>query len=968
MNDYPPQQDVGNRALNEFLRSIISSTAQADIDLVALINQRANFSADSLGRMELYEKLIAPLNTRWKAHRDELAMIAYLEVATELLGLYLPGDPDRGTQCFEYERALESDFPCLEDDDLLDEAIRLGREALALRPAGHPDRAPTCALFANLLAKFVEGNESETKDSEDETDDSEEEAEESKDEAEESEDEAEGNEDEALLREVIQLDREVLQLRTIGYPNRDEALRDLAASLTCLYLETEDTPLLDEVISLERDVIDLQPSGHPRRAASCASLSASLGTLHDKTEDISLVHEMIRLDREVMSLLPTDHDKRCDAYGRLASSLYLLYEDTNDEAVLDEVIQLERDALALRPAGHSRRGSACENLSTSLGIRFELTGDPTIIGEATHLHRELLALRPPDHPERASTCEDTASWLMERFFQTGDPTVLTEALHLAREALAIASPDDPGRASACDTVARVLEELYGVQDTEDKTLLQEAIRLRREVLALHPSDHPDYAYTCLNLAAALGTWSDDTDDPAAMSEAVQLERQAVASLDARHPNRGWACTNLANSLINTFEANEESCDQALLDEASKLLDEALLLYPSKHAYHWKTLQQCVRLAVARENYTLAIQLLDEAFDTSTSNIIEFLDFIIEAIESIDDSELSRSEEKALLRLHESAINRVIFATGFAVDHSAQLQRLVSGSAFGSSAFMLSTRVEELPLGLQLLERARGIIWAETLHMRNPQLVRVPEALAKKLEVLIQYSTANGPHLQKKPVPAVRDRPFLPERDRLYEQRSQLQLTLQEIRSLPGLDSFMREPTSETLQTVADHNVVVVLIEDEGTCHALIIRSSRAPLMHLPLEDIGEEGLQELTFAHSTLQQRGAATSIDDSDGQRLAMKRSQRLSAASTVLAKLWRMVVKPIMTHLDLVVRVHISVDLETCTECAQRRARVAIGLESIGARQAPWRSSPFMRQASTTARTRSAVPTTSFRRTPRL
>jgi tetratricopeptide (TPR) repeat protein len=900
MNDYPPQPDMGNRALNEFLRSIISSTAQADIDLVAHMNQCATLSADNLERMELYEKLIVPLNTRWKAHRDELALIAYLAVATELLGLYLPGDPDRGTQLYDYARALESDFPCLEDDGLLNEAIRMGREALALRPTGHPDRALICALFANLLAKYVEGNEDEIEDSEDETDDS-------KDEAVESKDEAEGNEDEALLREVIQLDREVLSLRPIGHPNRDEALRDLAASLISLYHEIENVSLLEEVISLERDVLELQPFGHPRHAASCASLSASLEALHDETEDISLVHEMIPLDREVMSLLPADHDMRSNAYGHLASSLFLLYKNTNDEAVLDEVIQLERDALARRPEGHSGRESVCENLAQSLSTKFDSTGDPTLIGEAIHLQRELLALRPPDHPERASTCDATAFWLTNRFSQTGDTTLLDEALKLGREALALAPLDDPCRLAVCDTVARALAQLYEAQNSQDATLLQEAIRLRREILALQPAGHPDHAYNCLNLAGLLDRWFDKTNDPAAMSEPVQLERQAVASLDAHHPERGWACTNLANSLISTFKANDERRDEALLDEASMLLDEALLLHPLRHPLHWKTLWQRVRLAVARKNYIFAIELLDKAFDIPTFNIFEFLDFIIGALRSLDVSELSRSEEKALLRIYESAINFVIFATGFAVSHSAQLQRLLNGSSLGSYAFVISTRVDELPLGLQLLERARGIIWAETLHMRNPQLDRVPEALAKKPEALLPHNTAKEPQLQEEPAIDARYRPFLSERDILYEQRSQLQFTLQEIRSLPGLHNFMREPTSEMLQTIADRNVVVVLVENDGDCHALIIGSSRGPLVHIALEGIGEKGPQELTLTHSTWQQRGACddSDVDAEDGQRLIMKRSQRLSAAKVVLAKLWRTVVKPIITHLGLVVRV---------------------------------------------------------------
>jgi tetratricopeptide (TPR) repeat protein len=877
MSDVSHQAGARDRALNEFLASIVGSTAQEDRDLVALIDQRAIAMEGSLYKMQVLEKLVDPLNARWKAyrwdrwkvHRGERALIAYLEVVTELLGLYVPGHPGKGTTCYKYDRILDLDCHSLESDDLLDRAIRLGREALSLRPIGHPHRATTCALLATLLAKYAAEHDNE------------------------------------LLREVIQLDREVLQLRPIGHPDRDEALRDLAASMTCLYLETEDTPLLEEVISMKREMVDLQPLDHLRRAASCVSLSASLGSLYGKTKEISLIHEAAQLNQETLSLLPLDHDKRYDAYTGLVGSLQIIYEDTKEENVLDKIIQLERDALALRPLGHPRRESACVNLTASLGTKFDSTGDPTIIGEAIHLQRELLALRPLDHPNRAWTCETTACWLMDRFAQTGDTTLLDEALRLGREALVLMSPDDPGRASAYVTVARVLQELYQAQDSKDMTLLQQAIQHWREALALQPDDHPNHTEALLGLASTLGTWYNDTDDPASMVEVVQLERRAVALLDANHTNRGSACTSLAYSLICTFNENDESRDEALLDEASVLLDEALVLHRPKHLRLWTTLHECVRLAIAREDHTSALRFLNEMFDAPPSNIIEFLNIALEDINSLEALELSRSEEKAVLRLHESAIDLVIFATGFAVGHTAQLRRLVMGSALGSYAFTLSARVDELPLGLQLLERARGIIWAETLHMRNPQLDRVPDALAKKLEDMIQRNTANGPQCEDTPLIAVHYRPFLPESDRLYEQRSQLQLTLQKIRSLPGLHGFMREPTSEMLQTIAHRNVVVVLIEDDGNCHALIIGSSPGLLVHLSLEDVDKEGLQELTFAHSSFQQRGARDNIDDLDGQRLAMKRSQRLSAARVVLAKLWRTIVKPIITHLGLAVRV---------------------------------------------------------------
>jgi hypothetical protein len=234
---------------------------------------------------------------------------------------------------------------------------------------------------------------------------------------------------------------------------------------------------------------------------------------------------------------------------------------------------------------------------------------------------------------------------MNRFDRTGDTTLLDEALKLGREALALALPDDPGRGSAAFIVAHLEGQLYQAQDSKDATLLQQAIQHGREALALLPADHLKHAEALMGLAVSLATCYNATDDPAVMIELVQLLRRAVALLDANHTSRGYACTSLAAVLISMFNADDGSRDVALLDEASTLLDEALVLHRPKHPERWKTLHQCVGLAVARKDHTLALQFLKEWFDAPTINlnIIEFLYAAVKNIKSLEGFELSRSQ-------------------------------------------------------------------------------------------------------------------------------------------------------------------------------------------------------------------------------------------------------------------------------------------------------------------------------------
>jgi tetratricopeptide (TPR) repeat protein len=909
---------------------------------------------DRSERAQMCRDLAAVLWRRWSSKGEDLALQAIIKIETEQLHLCHPTDADRAVCCASLAFSLETWFNRTGEATMLDESIGFSREALGLRPVDHPDRHISCNNLANsLLTRF-----SQTGDS-------------------------------AMLDEAIKLNREALALRPVGHPDRHHSYNNLAISLRTRFNQTGDSALLDEAIMLDREVLTLRHVGHPDRYISCNNLAISLWTRFSQTGDSALLDEAIKLNREALDLQPVGHPHRHHSCNNLATSLQLRFGQTGDSAVLNDVIELEREALALRPVGHPDRHESCNNLAISLRIRFSQTGDSALLDEAIMLDSEALALRPVGHPHRHHSCNNLASSLRTRFNQTGDSALLNDAIELEREALTLQPVGHPHRHHSCNNLASSLWTRFS--QTGDSALLDEAIKLHREALALRPDGHPDRHISCNNLAGSLRTRFSQTGDSALLDEAIMLDREALALQPVGHPDRHHSCNNLASSLQIRFS---QTGDSALLDEAIKLHREALALQPIDHPdryascinlavslrysgqFHeaaqilqqmvsltspthpgrWRVLLQYVYLDLSHPDYAAAVSHLNDMLTSPPSDIPDLLSHTIYIMGKINYNNLSQSHHQTMLQSHAKILDLVTLSVGYSLERSEQLDRAVANTDLGSHALVFARQANDLPLGLELLERARGILWSQMLHLRDPQINRVPVDLGTQLEAILRSMSPT--RAASTGDIATHDRSFLSERDVQHQQRSQLQHILQDIRSRPGLHDFMRGPDSHSLLTTAARSPVVVLVTHENDCHALIIRSPDAPLVDIQLK-IDTADLRDLTFMSSAPQQRGS--SLAPADDSR-AMHVSRKTSASQAILAKLWRSVVKPVITHLDLVVsRLGVRGVKESRLTAVNRSVKEDHGRESTGVQLARSCSYQCTRQGSTKAPVRSAAQTVS-------
>lgn len=338
-----------------------------------------------------------------------------------------------------------------------------------------------------------------------------------------------------------------------------------------------------------------------------------------------------------------------------------------------------------------------------------------------------------------------------------------------------------------------------------------------------------------------------------LDQAIPLLREAASLWPSGDPGHYQALVSLAGALRQQFL----SCGQpqAVADEALAILGTALQECPPAHASRWYGLAQLAVLAIARNDHPSAVHALDDTLRAPTPQVTELGQVVVWIIRQIDLIRISHKDKQSLLRSCTATVQLIAVSTAFALDHPAQLRALLGSSGIGLRAFLIASDLDNIPRGLQELERARGVIWSQALDMRNPQLQRVPLHLAKELKQLIGAVQMDEPREMGL---TSTNATFLEQDNVFYEQRSRLQLLLGEIRGLPGLGDFMRGPDGCALLSAASEHPVVLIVGTHTGCCAVILACPHAPPFTLPLLELDADTLSAFASAGWALSQRGSS--------------------------------------------------------------------------------------------------------------
>ncbi|EJD06608.1 TPR-like protein [Fomitiporia mediterranea MF3/22] len=586
--------------------------------------------------------------------------------------------------------------------------------------------------------------------------------------------------------------RAALELCPEEHPDHSDSLFGLAFSLWIRYQRWGQLEDLEEAIELNRVTLELRPTGHPDRPSSLGNLASSLTTRYDQQGATKDLEEAIVLHRAALELRPEGHPDRSMSLGNLALSLKTRYEQQGVTKDLEEAIELHRAALELRPEGHPDRSMSLTNLASSLRTQYEQRGRTKDLEEAIELDRVALELRPEGHPDRSISLGNLANSLQTRYEQQGAMEDLEEAIELQRAALELRSEGHPHRSNSLGNLAASLTTRYKQQGrTKD---LEEAIKLEQAALELRPEGHPDRSISLGNLATYLKTRYKRQGRMKDLEEAIELHRAALNLRPEGHPRRSSTLRGLADSLYaqieNQWNTEEfEECIQLLHLAATHEFSGLLDRLPTTR--RWATLARLHKHHTAFSAYQTVIFILQHAL-TIRPTLREQHDFLT----------------------GENVHGRLI-----------------------SEAASYAIEKNKLEQEVEILEQGRGLLWSQLRGLRTPldRLAQTNEELAdrfkdvnRRLEHLALSHEASIPRsdIDGRVSFELDNRPGPKSYDQLLRLKKELSLEqegiINEIRQVPGFESFLNAMPFRDLQQVASEGPIIMVNHNEYRSDVLIV--------------------------------------------------------------------------------------------------------------------------------------------------
>lgn len=628
------------------------------------------------------------------------------------------------------------------------------------------------------------------------------------------------------------------------YPNY---LTALGAGLRTRFLYTHDIDALNEALATCRKAVAMTPPDDPERTARINVLARVLKAMHIVTDEQDYREEKTSLLRKSVAMTPPGHPDRAASVSALGEDLVEAAQISGNVDQLDEALGYLREAVGAGSRNQTEAGHPdpefLRRLGAGLRVRYELTRDLGALQEAIVLLRNAIDLVGPDDDPPHVKLDDLAAALEAMFERTEDLSALEESVLVTRKALAATPPGAVNLALYLTNLASRLRRLY--EYTKNVDVLDEAIESVKEAIAAR--SEPVYSARRLALLGILqGLRSIHDGEVGGIEKAIATMRESVAALPVGHPGRLEPIRNLAVSLRALHAA---APDVELLKEARGYFQEVA---DSLSAPLEIRVNGCMQLAVTTE--------------------------------ALGDGEAALAAVERAVELAEAlTLDGVTEA-----DRAHRLGELMELPAQAASAALLAGRPSR---AVELLERTRGVLAAETLRQRGGEVERLRAAdsgLAAELVDVRGRLTSSTP---KRVRAAYRD----------------LATLLERIRRVPGFEGFQRPPRIDQLARLVRSGPVVLISAGQYRSDALIItgdggggsggdggssRGSGDPveLVRLPGLDREEAARQAERLARA-----GRAALRDLSPASRRVRVRDEVVD----ILAWLWDVAAEPVLDHL---------------------------------------------------------------------
>jgi CHAT domain-containing protein/tetratricopeptide (TPR) repeat protein len=797
--------------------------------------------------------------------------------------------------------ALHARFECTGVAADLDQAIDLLATAVAAAPDDHPDYAMYLSnLGAALRARFERTGVA------------------------------------ADLDQAIDL----LTAASDAVPDDHRALvmclNNLANALRDRFERTGAAADLDQAIDLLTAAVDVAPDDQPGHVMHLSNLGAALRARFERTGAAADLDEAVRVGRHAVAMLANaseNHPGYVMCLTNLGGALQARFERTGAAADLDQAVNFLTAAVAAAPEGHPAHAMCLSNLSGALEARFERTGAAADLDQAIDLLNAAVAAAPDDHPDRAMCLTNLTGALKARYERAGAAADLDEAVRVGWLAVA-ATPDDHLDRVACLTnLSGALQARFGrigaaadldqaidllaaaVAATPDDHLnrvaiisnlglalqarfertgvaadLDEAIDLLTAAVAAAPDDHPDRAGTLSNLVGALHVRFKHTGAAADLDKAVTVGQQAVAAAPDGHRARVMCLTNLGLALQARFERTGGAAD---LDEAVRVGRQAVAATPVDHpdrAMHLTHLGFALQTRFERAGAAADLDEAVRGWEQASRSTVAPVTRRLTAAGLWAQAVVRWRGPAAAAEVYAEAVDLLPLLAWRGISHRDQ-QRLLEthAASLGRDGAACAIAAGRPDLAVELLEAGRGVYWSQLLGTRSDLTVlqRVAPELAEQLRncrTVLEQPTQGGHATGLDPAQVVEARMRAAHRfDDLVKQVRALRPT----DAFPHPDRFLKPPPLSTLLPGAGDDPIAIINISRWRCDALLLtHHGVTPIaLNLTQEQVVDEATRYLIALHKYNRHTGA-------DRVNLEM-------AITSTLEWLWDHITAPILNQL---------------------------------------------------------------------
>ncbi|MGW4383862.1 CHAT domain-containing protein [Kitasatospora sp. NPDC004531] len=699
--------------------------------------------------------------------------------------------------------------------------------------------------------------------------------------------------------------QEALDLAAADDPQRILASTLLGNALATVAWSHSDAAALDRAYRLLAEAVAV-PGGEVDHRAECLSVLGRVLRLRFHLHgDPALLEQAVERYRESLALTEPQVDPT--ALGGLAACLANLYGHRPDQGLRVEAMARCRAALAGLPEHHAERASLLADLGYLEWSVAAESGSPEELDAALATLRSAVAAAPDRHDDRGLALTNLGVALLDRANRTGDRSWEIQAVQVFGTALEHTGPGSAQRPLVLNNLAMAQFDLSVT--TGDAALRERAFALLAEAAADGPGMSPARERAALNLALLRYQQARATGDLADAVEAYRRFEDLVGQFDPSNPLRPLALARFADIGVGLAELLEQRPALRVWRQAAAAAREALGAQPgSTDPVCALARRALVTVQVRRAAHGDQVDLAEATrLIRQTAEDPAFPPHVRLQAARLWGALAARTGRfaEALAGFsHAVALLPVVAPRQLA--RLDQEDRLSSGRGLASAAAALAIRAGDPARALALLEQGRGVLLAQGLDNQGDlsRLRELDPARAAEFEQirdrlsqehpLASLSAADAFFLQGAGDPTAAALRDAEERHALSRRWDQL---LDEIRTLPDLDDFLRPPTTRQLLSAADRGPVVVVNVSEFGSDALILAAApgREPRLDVvPLPDLTPE---DVAAAAQSFTEQWVDVAYGDEGPARAAELRALHRG----LLDWLWDALAAPVLNRLGL-------------------------------------------------------------------